>query len=238
MITLNLLPDIKREYIKTRRTYARVISLSVLISLAAVGLTVLLAVWVYGVQTVHTALVTDSIKKNQAKLEEIKDVSKYVTIQNQLANISTLHNNKSDFSRLLKFLPQFNPAEPDNVTLSSVAVNQEEGTITMQGDTGTYTGLVKFRDTLQKAKVHYKTVDANDSTEAVMFTKVEVAEQALSTSSSGEASGSRISFRVIATYTPEAFANSSLDVTVSVPTIETTPSKRDTPDIFSGGGNN
>lgn len=238
MITLNLLPDIKREYIKTRRTYARVISLSVLISLAAVGLTILLAVWVYGVQTVHTALITDSIKKNQSKLEEIKDVSKYVTIQNQLANISTLHNGKNDFSRLLKFLPQFNPAEPDNVVLSSVAVNQEEGTITMQGDTGTYTGLVKFRDTLQKSKVHYKTVDANDSTEAVMFTKVEVAEQALSTSSSGDSSGARVSFRIVATYTPEAFASSSRDVTVSVPTIETTPSKRDTPDIFSGGGNN
>lgn len=238
MITLNLLPDIKREYIKTRRTYARVISLSVLISLAVVGLTVLLAVWVYGVQTVHTALITDSIKKNEAKLKEIKDVSKYVTIQNQLANISALHSDKSDFSRLLRFLPQFNPAEPDNVVLNSVAINKEEGTLAMQGDTSSYTGLVKFRDTLQKAKVHYKTADSDDSTEAVLFTKVEVAEQALATNTGGELAGTRVNFRIIATYTPEAFANSSKEVTVTVPTIETTPSKRDTPDIFSGGGSN
>lgn len=237
MITLNLLPDIKREYIKTRRTYARVISLSILISLVAVGVTVLLAVWVYAVQTVHISLVTDSIKKNETKLESIKDVDKYVTIQNQLANLSALHDEKNDFARLLEFLPQFNPVSPDNVTLNSVAVNDQDGTITMQGTTSTYTGLVKFRDILQKAQIKYKTGDADDEQTEALFSEVTVPEQALSVSTSGDGMGTQVSFKVVVTYSKAAFQSSSRDVAVSVPTTETTPSKRDTPDIFTGGSN-
>lgn len=236
MITLNLLPDVKRQYIKTRRTYARVISLSILSSIVAIGITVLLVVWVYVVQQVHIGLVTDTIKKRETQLESIKDVSKYVTVQNQLTNLSTLHDEKNDFSRLFAFLPQLNPTTPDNVKLGTVAVNDADGTITMQGSTSSYTGLVKFRDILQKANVKYKTPGSEESSEEALFSSVIVAEQAMSASVDASNPGSQVTFKIIVTYAKPAFAYLSSDVSVSVPTLETTPSKRDVPDIFSGGG--
>src|SRR5690606_17426323 len=99
MIEINLIPDVKREYLRTRALRNTVISMSILVGVGVVGLAVALAM-VFGGQLVTEALQDRSIKDEGAKLTAIEDLDKTVTIQHQLSVIGEQHASKSINSRL------------------------------------------------------------------------------------------------------------------------------------------
>jgi len=84
MIGINLLPDVKKEFLKAQRTRNTVISLSILIMFVAGGLTVFLALFVYVGQTTAINVVKGDIDTKQKTLGEKPEITKYLTIQNQL----------------------------------------------------------------------------------------------------------------------------------------------------------
>lgn len=225
MITLNLLPDVKLEYLRTRRVQAKVISIATTITIVAVGLIVLVAAWVYGGQTLQKSYLSGEIVKNTASLKAIPDIDKYLTLQNQLAKLTALHEGKNDFSRLLAYLPLVNPAPPNNVTLISIELtSSDEGSLlTFQGEAKDYTGLNTFRDTLQNAELKY-----GDQTEK-LFETVSVTSSTLEQSAQGT---SVIVFNINTTYNPNAFLFSIKNPTVNVPQRNTTQSVQSAPDVF------
>lgn len=225
MITLNLLPDVKLEYLKTRRTQARVISIAVLVTAAAIGLVVLVAVWVYGVQTVHKGYLTGEIEKNGKQLKQLPEIDKYLTLQNQLSKLSALHDNKTDFSRLLTYLPALNPAPPNNVTFTSVEAGTSDlgSTLSFRGEANNYTGLNTFRDTLTNAALKY------DGTTEKLFDSVVVSSSSLELGTGGTMI---VVFTIETTYNANAFLYSVKDPVVSVPQITTTPSTQAAPNAF------
>lgn len=242
MIRINLLPDIKREFLKAKHDQARVVGISILSIVVAGGATALLALWVYAVQNIHINLLTQNITDTNNEIRQIKDIDKYVTIQNQLANLSSLHDDKNDFSRLLDILPTLNPRTPNNVRLSSLTVDDALGTINIEGQTGSFTGLITFRDIMQNADVEYRagSSDDTDPIKGKLFSEVLILEQGLSKTQEGAVV---VGFKISAKYDKMVFRFNSSDVNVSVPKLETTPSKQDAPDIFtadtldqSGGG--
>ncbi len=231
MIRLNLLPDIKREYLKARRAQAQVIGWAILLSMIAIGLTVALALWVYVAQNLHKTLLTNSINDKQAELIKITDIDKYVTIQNQLANLSSLHDGKNDFSRLFSILPILNPKAPNNVSLTSVDVDDETHTIIFQGEAADFSGLVTFRDIMENAQAEYRvTSEANETTKEPLFSELTILEQTMSKTSDGLRV---VGFKISAVYNQAAFLHSSRDVNVTIPKLETTPSKQDSPNLFA-----
>lgn len=231
MIRLNLLPDIKRDFLKAKRDQARVVSFSILAVLVAAGVTVALAVWVYGIQQGWSNLLTQNIKDNVAEVQKITDIDKYVTVQNQLANLSNLHDGKNDFSRLMTILPILNPKSPNNIKLSSINLEDEQHTITMEGQTADFTGLVTFRDILENAQVEYRASASEAKTvKDKLFSDVKIIDQGMSKTTSGS---SVVGFKIVVTYNLAAFKNSSKDVTVTVPKLDTTPSKQGSPDLFT-----
>lgn len=236
MIQLNLLPEIKREYIKARHLEARVISTAVLIMAIVLGLVVAAAVWVYAAQAVHMSLLTKSINTNMSKLKNTKDLDKYITVQNQLANISTLHDNKSITSRLFDVLSRLNPKAPNSVRVMGLTVDTATTTMVFEGETASYTGLETFRDTLKNAELVYTPKDSKTASKESLFKSVTVDAQSLTTSA--ESGETKVSFKLTATYSPVLFARSSTATEVRVPNIETTQTKQDTPDVFgdSEGG--
>lgn len=230
MIHLNLLPDVKRDFLKAKRDQARVISIAILSVFIVGGITVALAIWVYAAQTIHINLLTQNIKDRVAEIEAIPDINKYVTLQNQLANLSALHNGKSDFSRLLTILPTLNPKSPNNVELSAVVLGTEENTMMLDGRVSDFTGLVTFRDILQNAELEYR-VDADaEVTKEKLFNEVVIVEQGMSKTAEGE---TVVGFKISVKYNPAAFVSSSRDVTVQVPKLDTTPSKQGSPNLFA-----
>lgn len=225
MITLNLLPEVKLEYLRTRRLKAKVIGSAILATMVAIGLVVLVAGWVYGAQTFHKSRLTDEIKKNAMALKAIPDIEKYLTIQNQLANLSTLHEGKNDYSRLLTFLPALNPAAPRNVTLTNIELKStdEISSLLFQGEAKDYTGLNTFRDTLANATIKY------DGKTEKLFTAVIITSSALE---QGQGGAPVVTFSIDTTYNASVFLSSVKSPQIEVPQLNTTQSAQAAPDVF------
>jgi len=231
MITLNLLPDVKREYLRTRRLQAKVMAIATLVSIGAIALVVLLAVWVYGGQTVYKNFLTGEIDKHSKELKNVGEIDKYLTLQNQLKYLTELHDNKMDFSRLMTFLPAMNPAVPNNVRLTKVEVAADEAlgenTLVLQGEVANYTALNTFRDTLRNAELTYEGLDQPTK----LFDSVDVTTSSLERSQKG---GTMVVFKIETTYNPDAFLFSTKKPAVSVPSMSTTQSVQNAPNVFGG----
>src|SRR5690606_36523394 len=96
--------------LKAQRTRAAVISTSILVSIIAGGLVVALSLYVFGVQTVRSSLLDGQITDGNNKLSQVEDLSKILTIQNQLTKISELNANKNIDSRVFDMLSAVTPA--------------------------------------------------------------------------------------------------------------------------------
>lgn len=230
MISVNLLPDVKQEYLRAKRARTQVISIATLLTIVAAGLTVVLALWVYVGQPVVIATTTDSISDRAKKLSNEPELDKYLTLQNQLNNLDALHNGKTDFSRLMSYLPKLNPQAPNSVTLSNIEVKADDeagNTLVLKGETANYTALNTFRDTLRTAQLAYK-VDGSDTAEN-LFESIVVTRSTLDKSQSGSPV---VSFEISTVYNPNAFLYSVKNPQVVVKDAETTSSVQATPDIF------
>lgn len=229
MITLNLLPEIKREYLKARRTQGRVIGLAILVCIISAGLVVLAAMWVYGVQNLQKSNLTKSIHQKHTELSNIKDIGKYVTVQNQLGQISSLHQNKAMLSRTFAVFSKVNPKAPNNVRISTLSIDTETLTMTVDAETDTFTGLETFRDTLKNASLNYRVEGDETLQTEPLFSSVTIDSQGLSKAANGS---SIVGFKLTLAYNDKMYARDSRDVSVSVPEKETTQSKQDAPDVF------
>lgn len=225
MIGLNLLPDIKKEFIAAQRTRNFVISLSILAVIIAGGLTVFLALFVYVGQSTAIGLQKDSINKNHAELASKPEIEKYLTIQSQLEALNSLHggDNKSIYSRIFDYLVKLNPAEPHSVSLSSVKVNKEGYVIEMQGTTSDFRSLDVFKNTLEKAVIQYSANDENY--EKPLFSEVNLKTASLS-DSAGRIS---VSFEFGLVYAPEAFSVDVSNIQLVVPKQVVSDSQNNAP---------
>lgn len=233
MIGLNLLPDVKKEFIKAQRTRNMVISFSILSMLIVGGLTVFLALFVYVAQNQAIGMVKDDINKNQKTLEGKPEINKYLTIQNQLAQLQTLHDkdHKEIYSRIFDYLVKLNPAAPYSVGLGSVKVMKDTNIIDIEGSTTTpqMQSLDVFKNTLEKATLTY-TVDG-EKKEVPLFS--EVVLKSASLSQSGNNRG--VSFEFELTYSSEAFWPNVKDVVLSVPKQAISDAQNNAPsELFNG----
>ncbi len=156
MIEINLIPDVKQELIKAQHIRAAVISATILIGLASVAVVTLLAIYAFGVQTVRGVLADDSIKKGSAQLAAVSDLSKTLTIQNQLTKISEIHNSTKIDSRLFDVLQAIIPPTPNNVQISTFAIDSSTNQITIDGQAvNSYAAVEVFKKTIEGAQVSY-----------------------------------------------------------------------------------
>ena len=155
MIEINLVPDVKQELIRAQRMRATVISSSIIASIVAAGVVVALLVYVFGVQAVRSKLVGDEITKQYQTLSQVPDLNKTLTIQKQLATISTLNQSKKIDSRIFDVVAAVVPPAPNEVKLSQITVNAADSIITLQGQTRAYDSMEVFKKTLDSAEVQY-----------------------------------------------------------------------------------
>lgn len=213
MIGLNLLPDVKKEFIKAQRTRNTVISVAIIAMLISGGVTTALALFVYVGQNAAMGLQNASIADNQKKLEAKPEISKYLTIQNQLDALATLHDkdHKAIYSRLFDYVIKLNPAAPYSVSLGSAKIAKDGTTLSLQGSTKDFKSLDVFKNTLEKAKLTYK-LDSQTQ-DAQLFSTVTLKSAALS-----DTSGKTIvAFEFDLVYAVEAFRPDITEVQLVVP---------------------
>ena len=176
MIEINLIPDVKQELLRAQRMRAAVISTSILVSIIAAGLVVALVLYVFGVQNVRSAILDTQIKDGAAKLAKVEDLSKILTIQNQLSKVSELNANKKVDSRIFDVLAAVVPPAPNDAMMTQITIDAEQGTIRLEGETKGYDSMETFKKTLDSAILTYTNPDTNESVTVDLASDISVDE--------------------------------------------------------------
>lgn len=157
MIEINLIPDVKQELIKAQRMRATVISGSIVASIIVGAIVTLLLLYVFGVQTVRSNILDGQIKDGAAQLAEVEDLSKILTIQNQLTKISDLNSKKNIDSRIFDMLSAVTPSGDNAVQFSQITIsdNAEVQTIRLEGQTRAYDSMEVFKKTLSSGVIEF-----------------------------------------------------------------------------------
>jgi hypothetical protein len=214
MIEINLVPDVKQELINAQRVRTNVVSLSILVGIAAIGVVVVLAIWVVGVQTARGYVYDKTIAEESEKLSKVPDISNTLTIQNQLLHLSAMHNEKSVDSRIFDVLTTINPPAPNNVVISNLVLDSATKTIKIEAQAqSTYTGLEVFKKTINATKFEF-TKDGQKQSVPL------ASNMSHSDLSYGEdVAGARVlRFTITFVYPDELFAHLVTDTVVVAPT--------------------
>ena len=215
MIEINLVPDVKQELIKAQRIRSTVISSSIFVGGVAAVIVVLLAVYVFGVQFAQGLVADADIKKGADQLSKVEDLSKTLTIQNQLTKISTLHDQSKIDSRIFDVLAAIIPPAPNNVQVSNLSIDSSTSTITIEGQAAnSYAAVEVFKKTIEGANVKFK--DSSDAEQQVKL----AANVSTGDASYGEdSSGAKVlRFTITFNYAAELFSPSSKNATVVIST--------------------
>ncbi len=239
MIQFNLLPDVKLEYIRAQRSRRLILSVSVVVSAAAIALLALM-LSIDGLQRKHLGDLTKDIKSETAKLQQEPQLNKILTVQNQLESLTALHDQKPAAGRLFTYLNELTPVQ---VNITSLHIDYVLHTATMTGTTDALSTVNKFVDTLKfttYAVADPSSPSASPATGTKAFSNVVLSTFGLSGSLKGAA---QASYTIAFSYDPTIF-DTTKTVTLSVPNLITTRSEIDKPtDLFtaaptttSGGG--
>ena len=214
MIEINLVPDVKQELIKAQRIRSTVVSSAIFVAIVSVGIVALLAIYVFAVQTVRSAVADDAIKKGSTKLAGIEDLSKTLTIQNQLTKISALHNQSKIDSRIFDVLSAIIPPKPNDVQISNLTIDASTSLITIEGQaSNVYSAVEIFRKTIEGAQVKYK----SDSGDQVVSLASNVSTG--DTSYGEDSSGAKVlRFTISFSYDESLFSPSSTNAKVVIST--------------------
>ena len=184
MIEINLLPNVKRELLKTRAMRNRVISISFLVGGASIAAVVVLAL-ILGSQIAAEAVQNGVIKDRNDKLMAVEDLNKVVTIQNQLTKINEQHSRKKINSRIFDVVTAVNPVAPNNVSFSNIKVNPESKTITLEGSAvNGYSALVTLKKTILNTKV--QATDGDKSSEVSLTKEIKDGDTSFGENSEGK----------------------------------------------------
>lgn len=175
MIQFNLLPSVKLDYIKARRTKHLVVSVAVVAGIFSIAIFTLLFINVNVLQKGHMANLTKEINENTNKLKDIEDIDKVLTVQNQLGELTPLHEKKPAADRALLYISQ---VTPQKASTSQVKVDFEAQTITINGTADSLVTVNKFADTLKFTKyvIENSTSDQKNAFSEVVLVNFSVSE--------------------------------------------------------------
>lgn len=157
MIEINLIPDVKLELLRARRQQKMVISVSIMVAIASVAVVALMASYAFGVQAFADGRANDGITDESKKLQNIKDLSKTLTIQNQLKKLSGLQADKTVSSRLFDIIGTTVPSGTNRINISRLELDTEQSTITIEADAANgYEAVEVFKKTLAATTFEYK----------------------------------------------------------------------------------
>ena len=228
MIEINLLPNVKRELLKTRAMRNRVISISFLVGGASIAAVVVLAL-ILGSQIAAEAVQNGIIKDRNDKLMAVEDLNKVVTIQHQLTKINEQHSGKKINSRVFDVVTAVNPVAPNNVSFSDIKVNPESKTITLEGSAvNGYSALETLKKTILNTKV--QTTDGDKSSEVSLTKEIKDGDTSFGENSEGK---KVLQFSFSFEYAEELLApanNGTVSVLTPTGKVDVTDSRQGIPD--------
>ena len=224
MIQFNLLPEIKIQYIHARRQKHLVLLVSGLTIAASLVAIVTLVSIVFVIQKKSVADLNRDITAASKELKDTPNLTKMLTVQNQLGVLPQLHDQKAVASRLFGYITQSTPVE---ASISRLNVDFVTQSMTMSGSANTLETVNRFTDTLKFTTYH---TEGEPKTEQPAFSNVVL------TSFGRDSKGA--SYTITFSFDPIIFSEAE-EVTLTVPNKITTRSQTEQPSALfqqSGGG--
>jgi len=217
MVQFNLLPDIKIQYIRARRQKHLVLVFSGIAIAASLLILAVLFSTAYGIQKKSISDLTKDITAASNELKSTPDLTKMLTVQNQLRVLPELHKNKPMASRIFTYIAQVTPSE---ASISRLRVDFDNQIITISGSATSLEVVNTYTDTLKFATYH---TDKDRETEIQAFSDVVLADFGRDVKGA--------SYTITMTFDPTIFDNSQ-EVTLTVPNKVTTRSQTEQPDAL------
>ncbi|MHB1864951.1 MAG: PilN domain-containing protein [Candidatus Saccharimonadales bacterium] len=224
MVNFNLLPDVKMQFLKTKRLEYLAVTVSIIVGAVSLLVFILLFVYVDVAQKVKLNNLTNQISSYSDKLGSNKSLNQILTIQNQLQTIPSLENQSPSVSRLFGYLTQLVPV---NITISSLDLNYATNNINITGGADSLDTVNTFVDTLKYATYTDNTTNVKNSP---AFSSVVLSSFSYNTANAGSGSPAA-QYGISFNFNPDIF-NSADSVTLTVPSETTTRSILNQPDLF------
>jgi Tfp pilus assembly protein PilN len=226
-VQFNLLPDVKLQYNKVQRLRKTVNSAVILMSVVSLGLFILLLLSVDVVQKKQMSDAGKELDSVSKQLNNIPQINRIVTVQNQLQTLSGLHQNKHISSRVFTYLNQLTPT---GVSINKLDLDLKQQTLVIGGTADSQKTVNAFADNLKATK--YQIGDQGSSTKA--FPSV--------LESGFTINPTNINYIINMTFDPKLFANNLLDSQgkatspkLIIPQSSSPSGTSNTSSIFSGG---
>jgi len=183
MVQVNLLPDVKKELIRAKRTRNLVMTICTFTAIGVMGLTVVAWFWSIGLGLYKDSLsksVDNKIACIQGKSSGAKDqcslsaqdaqnLGEYLSVQNDLSLISSIKESQPQLSRMMEYFQAiFNTASGSDAQSTlhwsdwgSIKVNYTGDTVGVEisGQVDTSTARMVLRNRLSFAEVKYSTME-------------------------------------------------------------------------------
>lgn len=214
MVQINLLPDVKQEFLHSRQQKHTFVIGAILISGIALTILALIFAYVQIVQPRHLTNLQNDIDENVAKTKQVSNAVEMVTVQGALDTLPSLQDKKQISSRLFSYITSVTPV---NVSFNEVTLDTTAGTISLKGETTDYEQANVLANNLKSAELSYQENDAKNTIKPfsqVVFTNLGKAEQS--------DTAKLVSFQVDMQYDPTLFRES-----VSKPTITVKADSKD-----------
>ncbi len=160
MIEINLLPAVKREYLKAQQMKHTVVVGSALTSLVAIGLLALMFVFVQVIQPQQQKSIQSDIDKSINDSKNKKNAVKVVTVQGALEQIPSLQDKKMITSNLFTYLNNFTPKE---VSYGNIKLDMAESTLVLSGNATSFEQANVLANNIKSAKFTFKKSDSAQS---------------------------------------------------------------------------
>ncbi len=237
MIQINLIPDIKQEYLRAQRTRNMAISASIIAGIAAVGLVVFLGL-ILGGQYVLDTQAKSKTKSEYQKLASVEDLSEILTIQNQLSVLPDQHAMSTRDSRLFAVIDAVNPASPNDVTFSSVKLDPASNSVTLEGSAkGGYPAVEALKKTIEATKFEYTAKGESQANSEPLASSVGIESTSLGEDNSG---AKVLRFTISFEYSQDLFVNTVTNARIVSPIkkVDVTDSKTRIPESLFQAANN
>lgn len=208
---LNLLPAVKMEYIKAQRSRRLIISVSTIVTIAAVAL-LLLLLSVSGLQKKHLSDLNKDIAKETTKLQNEPQIGRMLTVQNQLGALTQLHSQEPAASMVFGYLNQVTPSD---VSITDFNIDFTKQTATITGTSANLANVNQYVDSLKHAT--YTTKDSSDKKQA--FSDIVLSSFSLNTDTNDPSQAAN--YTITLSYDKTIFDNTQ-SAKLEVPKITTT----------------
>lgn len=204
MIQVNLLPDIKLQYLKAKRTQRAVVVISILVVAITAAIFMVLFLTVNVWQKHRIERISQQITEVSQEIKDTPELDRILTVQSQLIALPGLHDSKPAVKRTFGYL---NSVTPDEVSISKVKVDYASSTMTIEGSAASLHSVNKFVDTLKFTK--YKTNNDSETESLNAFGNVVMKTFGRDTKGAN--------YTIELNFDPTIFSNTERKLTVTVP---------------------